>query len=195
MRGQVHTLEGFVASMVVLSGVVFALQATAVTPLTASTSNQFIQNQQRAVGGGVLAAADGNDSLKEATLYWNASEGAFKDTGERDAYATGGPPLPFGKALNETFSDARIAFNVDVFYRTADEERGEVEMVQMGTPSNNAIAATQTVPLFDDDTLTGSDRTVAAVASDPDEEFYASDIDPDGELFNVLEVRIVVWRI
>jgi hypothetical protein len=192
MRGQVHTLEGFVASMVVLSGVVFALQATAVTPLTASTSNQFIENQQRAVAGGLLEAADSNDTLTEATLYWNGTAGGFNDTGESGTYASGGPPLPFGNTLNETFSDSRIAFNVDVFYRTADGGRAQEEMVRMGTPSDNAVAASRTVTLFDDDTVTGSSRTVEDAAAAG--EFYAEDID-DGELFNVLEVRITVWRI
>ncbi|MFQ3285215.1 MAG: hypothetical protein ACI944_001946, partial [Natronomonas sp.] len=38
MRGQAHTVEAFAAAVLVVSGLVFATQAAAVTPLSASTS-------------------------------------------------------------------------------------------------------------------------------------------------------------
>jgi hypothetical protein len=192
-RGQAHTLEGFVAALVVASGVVFALNATAVTPLTASTSNQHIENQQLATAEDLLAAEAANGTLRGAVLYWNRSRGAFRDSGPRGVYPNGGPPTAFGGALNETFGADRIAFDVEVRYRTVNDTRGSARMVDMGNPTDNAVAATRTVAVFDDAPIAGGTGNVSAAASSG--EFYAPDAAPDGPLFNVLEVRIVVWRI
>lgn len=193
MRAQAHTLEGFVASLVILGTVAFALQATAVTPLSASTSNQQIENQQTAVSESLLETLAEQGELKPAVLYWNTSRNEFRDSGPRGTFSNDGPPTPFGEALNETFGDGNIAFNVDVVYRSPDESRNTASMVNMGTPSDNAATASRTVVLFDDDTIAGTNRTVANASAQDD--FYAADVDPDGELFNVMEVRIVVWRI
>lgn len=201
MRGQAHTLEGFAAGLLVLGAVAFALQATAVTPLSASTSNQHIENQQTSAGEDLLSAAQTKGELRPTLLYWNTSENEFRDSGPRGVYANGGPPTPFGTALNETFGQGRIGYNVDVYHRTPDGGRDRIRMVDMGTPSDNAAASSRTVVLFDDDEITESDgdgttgttRTVANASAEG--EFYASDVEPDGPLFNVLEVRVIVWRV
>jgi len=193
MRGQAHTLEGFAAAVVLLSGVLFALQATAVTPLTASTSNQHIENQQGAVAEGTLSAAASNGTLRPALLYWNSSTERFLGSGDDGVYAAGGPPIPFGGTLNETFGEDRVAFNVDVGYRRADGGWARTRMVYMGSPSDNAVAATRSVVLYDDDPLADGSGNVSAAADLG--RFYADDADPDGPLFGVMEVRIVVWRI
>ena len=193
MRGQAHTLEGFAAAVILLSGVLFALQATAVTPLTASTSNQHIENQQAAVAEGTLAAAEANGTLAPTLLYWNTSGERFRGSGPDGVYTAGGPPTPFGDTLNGTFGEDRIAFNVEVGFRTPGG-RGRTRMVYMGSPSDNAVAATRTVVLFDDDCVGDGSGTLAEVAADPNREFYVDDTD-DGPLYGVMEVRIVVWRI
>jgi len=56
-RAQAHTLEAFAAAILLVAALTFALQATAVTPLSASTSNQHIENQQRAVATDLLATS------------------------------------------------------------------------------------------------------------------------------------------
>ena len=193
VRGQAHTLEGFAAAIVLLSGVLFALQATAVTPLTASTSNQHIENQQGAVAEGTLASAEANGTLRPALLYWNTTAERFDHSGDDGVYAAGGPPTPFGATLNETFGEDRIAFNVEVGYRRASGSRGRARMVHMGSPSDNAVSATRSVVLYDDDPLADGSGNVSAAADAG--RFYAPNADPDGPLFNVMEVRIVVWRI
>jgi len=193
MRGQAHTLEGFVASLVILGTVAFALQATAVTPLSASTSNQQIENQQTAASESLLATLAEQGELKPAVLAWNASRSAWRGSGPRGVFSNAGPPTPFGAALNDTFGDDSVAFNVEVVHRSPDRSRNTEVLVDMGQPSDNAATATQTVVAYDDDTLGGTNRTVANASADG--EFYADDADPDGVLFNVMEVRIVVWRI
>jgi hypothetical protein len=193
VRGQAHTLEAFVAGLLVLSGVVFALQATAVTPLSASTSNQHVGNQERAAAIGVMEASRANDTLVPAVAFWNTSREAFPETGEDGEYHNGGPPNAFGRALNRTFGDEHTAFNVDVRYRFENGSRNQVTMVDMGTPTDDATVASRNVVLFDGTELSsGSNGTVSNPTNGT---FYAPDAEPNGPLYNVVEVRIVVWRI
>ena len=190
-RGQAHTLEAFAAALLVVSGVVFALQATAVTPLSASTSNQHIENQQRAMAEDVLVTAHQNGALEEAVLAWNESSNSWIGTEEKATghFVSHGPPNEFGTLLNETFLDDRIAFNVFVHHRTPGNDSSRETMVYMGTPSDNAASGTATVGLRNDDTLVNSTTTVE------DADFYAgADAHPDGELFTTVEVEVVVWR-
>jgi hypothetical protein len=190
-RAQAHTVEAFVASMILIAGLLFATQATAVTPLSASTSNQHVENQQRGVADSLLAAADERGDLREAVLYWNATNGTFSGVTRLGFYTTG-PPNAFGDSLNRTFGERRIAFNVRVRYHRPDGSLDSVLMVYAGQPSDNAVSASRTVPLFDTDRLTapGATRTLNGTSSD---EFYAADVG-DGRLYNYAEVTVVVWR-
>ncbi|GAA0198418.1 hypothetical protein ACFFQF_15165 [Haladaptatus pallidirubidus] len=192
-RAQAHTLESFTAALLIVSAVVFSLQATAVTPLTASTSNQHIENQEEATADGLLSVTADDGRLREAVLYWNETEEQFAGSNDDGIYANGGPPNAFGTVLNETFgnvtsSDGRIAYDVFVSYRLPNNETRRKTMVYMGSPSDNAVVATRTVTLFDEDGLTSSGGGTV------DGSFYAPDAAPNARLYNVLEVRIVVWK-
>ena len=207
-RGQAHTLEAFVAAILLVAGLTFALQATAVTPLSASTSNQHIENQQRATATDLLETSAANGDLREAVLYWDpgneSKDSGFAGTREDLTYHTGGgPPNAFGEALDRAFLESRIAFNVHVTYHVGDHAYGEKpfrsqRMVYMGSPSDNAVTATRTVTVSNDTTLTApgfEDRRLSDVEPDPPvtDGFYAPGVG-DGPTYNYLEVRIVVWR-
>jgi hypothetical protein len=190
MRGQAHTLEAFTAAVLVVGGLIFATQATAVTPLSASTSNQHIENQQQATVEGLLAAAAENGTLAEAALYYDPDEGAFEGAPDDDPYASA-PPNAFGTALSETLSSRRIAFNVDVRYATEEGGTDVEPMVRMGKPSDDAVVATRTVGVYNSSRLAGTDdRRLGDLGA---EEFYAPNLD-DSELYNVLEVEVTAWR-
>jgi hypothetical protein len=190
MRGQAHTVEAFAAAVLVVGGLVFATGATAVTPLSASTSNQHIENQQQAAIEGLLATAAENGTLTDAVLYWNESAGEFDGAPEGGVYAEG-PPNAFGGALNDLLLDRRIAFNVLVRYPDGDGGTGTEPMVRMGEPSDNAVAATRSVGLYNRSTLSaGSDPpTLDAAGGD----FYAPNVG-DGQLYTVVEVEVIAWR-
>ena len=181
MRAQAHTVEAFAAAVLVVAGLVFATQAAAVTPLSASTSNQHIENQQEATVEGLLATSAENGDLRAAVVDWNASaddgDGAFAGAPESGIYATG-PSNDFGAALNDTLSSRQVAFDVVVRYPDGDGTDTE-QMVRMGEPSDNAVSATRTVALFDTGVPGG---------------FYAPDADPDSELYAVVEVEVIAWR-
>lgn len=195
-RGQAHTLEAFTAALILITSVVFALQGTAVTPLTASTSSQHIGNQQGAVAAGVLATADENGTLVPSLLYWNESGGRFYGGTVAGAYGSGGPPTPFGTLLNRTFLDRGIAVDVNVHYLREGGSRRQRRMVNLGTPSDTAVAATRTVTLFDDDRLYVEGDPIGRPTGSTLENasFYAPDVDPEGPIYNVVVVEVTVWR-
>lgn len=193
VRAQGHTLEGVTAAMVLLSGLVFALQVTAVTPLSASTSNQFIENQQQSTADGLLAAAERTGALERAVLFWNDSADRFHGTDQFDYYTAGGPPNSFGSMLNRTFDGGGVAFNVYFRYVDSDGQLHRVRVVYRGEPSDNAVAATRTVTIHDDDPLYDEDEIATATNVSEASNLYMSDADPSG-VFNVVEVEVVAWR-
>jgi hypothetical protein len=192
-RGQAHTLEAFAAATILLASIVFALQVTAVTPLTASTSSQHIENQQEAVATGVLAAASQNETLKPTLLYVNESTGRFHGNTFDGTYVSGGPPTTLGATLNETFLDRGIAFNLYVHFQTSERTLRRQTVVRMGGPSDNAISARWLVTLYDDDVLYAADGSRTDERLVDTDNFYATDDHP-GPVYNVVEVEVVVWR-
>lgn len=201
-RAQAHALEAFVAATILLASVTFALQVTAVTPLTASTSSQHIENQQAAIAEGLLDAAAENGSLKRTALLTYPENGTFRQSEGEGYYVDGGPPTAFGAMLDDAFLDSGIAFNVYVNYLRDREARRTVRMVYMGEPSDHAISRTRLVTLYDTDTLYAPDgsgnavaqsETLAAVDAGSETRFYTPDADA-GPLYSVIEVEVIVWR-
>jgi hypothetical protein len=210
-RGQAHTLEAVAAGVILLSALVFASQAAAVTPLTASTSSQHIENQEQASVDGMLAAAKTNGTLKPMVLLVNNSSGLYYGTSRvTPTYSNGGPPSTFGAALNRTWRDEGIAFNVDVNHIQrveGQQSRAQRSVVYMGEPTDSSVSASTVVTLYDDDRLhepgggatTPTNVTLNETTWDDDGDgeqndiFYVSDV-YDGPTFNVVEVEVTVWR-
>ena len=193
MRGQAHTLEAFVAAILIVGGLIFATQATAVTPLSASTSNQHIENQQQASIEGLLATAAKDGTLREAVLYWDPDADEFDGVPDQGTYARG-PPNDFGTALNATLLERQIAFNVDVRYAEPDGGTDVERMVEMGQPSNNAVVATRTVGLYDNSTLSSDGYEDTTLGEMGEAMVYADDVEGDGQLYAVVEVEVTAWR-
>jgi len=192
-RGQVHTLESIIAGLLLLTSVLFALQMTAVTPLSASTSSQHVENQQQASVEGVLAGAAQTGELKRAILFWNPSENQFYNSTSDDYYTSRAPPNAFGDRLERAFGERGIAYNVYLTYYTANGARRTTEMVYRGQPSDNAVRSAKTVVLSDDDRL--YDYTGAQTSTPLAGNLYAPDYAPGTPTHNVVRVEVVVWRI
>ncbi len=200
-RGQAYTLEAVVAGTILLATLVFASQAAAVTPLTASTSSQHIENQERAVTEGTLASAEENESLVSTLLFYNVTEGAYYETDFNRQYAEA-PPTRFGDTLESVFRDRGIAFNVQLSYLAGDaDERQQRRLVYMGAPTDSAVSASRVVTLYDTDETTepngsvegSTDRTLANVTNTSGDDFYMADVSK-GPVYNVVEVEVTVWR-
>lgn len=191
VRAQAHSLEAIFASFILVSGLVFAIQATAVTPLSASTSSQYIENQHQAAAEGVLAAAAETEATRIAVLNWDDSANKFYDAGE-NYYAERLPTNRFGGMLERTFKRRGIVANVYIDYEASNGQRRTRRMVYNGEPSDHAATATAMVTLSDDDVLyDGNEQPTGTTISGAN--FYAPDVSTSG-IYNVLGVRVVVWR-
>ena len=198
-RAQIHTLEAFIAALLIVGALLFASQATAVTPLSASTSNQHIENQQQTMAEDVLAITARDGSLQEALTYWNASgeDGAhFTHTDpNRSTYsAVVGTDHPLNESLDAAFGDGVYAYNVELRYLDENGSFETRDMIVMGTPSDNAVTATRTVTLFENDTVEDPDEELWAVEESSELEFWAPNADPTSSVYNVVEVRMTIWR-
>lgn len=211
-RGQAHALEGVAAGILLLAGLLFALQSTVITPLSASTSNQHIENQQEAMAEGLLTTTAEDGSLKEALLFWGqeqSSQYQFHCASGEFRYYTGDPadslcdasvpdylpPTEFGRQLKNTFGEG-IATNVRVQYLDSGAEKSQ-KVVFQGDPSDNAVRATTTVVLYDGDRLLASDGSEGPTLKNAEAAYFAPDqFDGAGEeIYNVVRVEVIIWRI
>jgi len=203
-RGQALTLEAVTAGLILLSAIGFALQMTAVTPLSASTSSQHLENQLGAEAEGVLASTAESGALTEAVRYWNSTGGRFHNASIESYYTSGPPPNAFGNELQRTFGDRNIAFNVIVTYQNRTQVGGEEIldeesqlMVRQGRPSDNAESASRTIVLDDEEKLINENFTSGPTINASN--FYIPDSSPDSSddqtVYNVVRIEVIVWRI
>lgn len=199
-RGQAYTLEAVIAAVLILSALLFAFQVTAVTPLSASTSNQHIENQQRSIAAGALSAAadttvevEGTEmsALREAVLYCDLGEdGGFYGADTPPVYTNRNPSITFGAILNRSFGPG-LAVNVAVI----PENGGSgFMMIDRGSPSDNAVTVSRTVTVYNDDPITspgseqvgdaGHDSCLPLFDDEPANEF----------VYEVVRVEVTVWR-
>ncbi len=192
-RGQVHTLEGVIAALLLVTSVVFALQMTAVTPLSASTSSQHIENQLQTSAQGVLAGAAAADELEPAILAWNHNQSRFHGTTSERFYVQKTPPNAFGDRLERAFGDRGIAYNVYLRYGVGGGLQ-ETRYVYRGAPSTNAVRASRTLLLTDTDTLYNQSMAPTNHTLNGTE-LYVPNVDQASPTYNVIRVEVVVWRI
>jgi len=201
-RGQAHTLEAFTAALLLIAGLIFATQATAVTPLSASTSNQHVGNQAAIAAQDVLTATEESGNLTAALLYYE--DGKFVDSGDGTGYA-GVPPEshPLHGPLTEAFGDRQTAFDIEVYYPEDGGNRtGGVTVVDMGSPSDNAATASARVALYGDDRLFNAsvddpgNATYSGpqLANESGHDYFAPSVGASDTLYTVVEVKITAWQ-
>jgi hypothetical protein len=200
-RGQAFTLEAVFAALIMLSAVVFALQVTAVTPLTSSTSSQQIQNQQAATANGFLITSAERGILKAPMLMWDNTTEEWHNTDQTGLFPYGPEGTEFGSQLNESFIEWGVAANVEVGYYTSPDVVGDRDQqfepyVVMGQPTANAVTAQYRFVVYDDDVLhDAAGNPTTETLKTAEDRFYAPDADPTSNLYNTLTVKVTVWRI
>lgn len=193
-RGQAFTLEAFVAALVLLASVAFALHVTGVTPATASTANDQVENQHEGITAGLLDSAVANDSLRPTLLYWNDTNGAFHGASEEYYVSRSPQNTTFGHQLEWAYGDRSVRYNVHVYYESSDGDIRKQKLIHHGTPSDDAVRVVETVTVYDDDYLYDADGTPSNVTLSDSSSFYAPDVAPESPVYNVLRVEVVVWR-
>jgi hypothetical protein len=220
-RGQAYTLEAVVGALLITSAVVFALNATVVTPSTAGEESPETRDSLRQQASDILAVTAASDTFDLSALvrYWDPARRTFYQAVTPDrGYGSAPPPRQFGTMLEETFTSRGRLYNVEISYLVGADKPtcgpGSVStgndsvatetttMVRRGTPPEDAVVATHTVTLLDNQTLSTDQLANQGVElceydtdpTDNDDGYYPiPDADPDGPLYNVVEVRVTVW--
>lgn len=176
VRGQAFTLEGFIASVVILSAVLFALQAIVITPTSSGQLDQEVTQNLKTQGRDILTASANNgteDLSFLLRLFGNQTSGPAETWERGQNRQTGyGSDEPFahrdtllGNALNETFKQRGFSYNLVVEYLSATSvnETRTANIVFRGSPSEESVSVTYTIVLYDNQTLTGSPNSSASV--------------------------------
>jgi hypothetical protein len=196
-NAQMHTLEAIMAATLMVVVLIFAVQATALTPLTSSTANAHIESQMYTMGQDMLMALDyapydQDSDLKEAILNWNGETYTWNNTiyksNDDENNSLEGPVVDM---LDLILVKKGIAHNVEFSFNTVSgsdnyfgyNEGPENYYIFNGQPSDNAVIVSRKVLLSDSD--------VGALYEDTTS---IPDIDDTSELYNIIDVRLTLWR-
>lgn len=199
-RGQTFTLEAFVAAILLLTTVAFALQVVSISSNTASAADMEMRNHQVGLATGVLDQSASNGSLKSTLLYWNEGTERFYDTdGDDSYYVSRSPPTAFGASLANMFDGRQVRYNVDLHFPTQTGDWERQRLVESGTPTDDGVRVVKTVTLYDDTRLVDENEdqrttTLKDVEADADSAFYAPDVRPAGPVYTVVRVEVILWE-
>lgn len=205
MRAQAYTLEGVFAAVIVLTALLYGIQTVDVGPWTSDTSEQTNELKLRAQD--TLDIAANNGTLNRMVRCYGVSGKTVFDGNTAGSNAT-----TFERLLNQTFDRQGRDYNLYIRYwngsagqesvvaSSRDHDSGDD--VGLIAPSESATVATRTVTVFDDQyTLIHADSDDPCAKQyqrvktyqETTEAFYMPDIAPDSRLYNIVEVRLVVW--
>jgi len=203
-RAQAFTLEGFIASIVLLVAVLFALQAVVIAPTTGGLADRTTQAQLQQEAQDALSVASQDsqdDNLSATVLNWDTDgedEAGFTDANEPAAPGQGertyspegfADQSQLGKILEERFSDDGWSYNVELVY--ADEDGDEFEstyLMYQGSAPSDAFTASHTVTLYNNSEMANGD----AVENDTTYPIPETDTTSD-RIYNLVEVRVILW--
>lgn len=189
-RGQAHTLEGVLAAFLLVFALVISLNIIAVTPLTASTTSQHIENQNQQKVSGLLKSTSETGELTNMVLYWDDKNETYHNTGEFSAYNTP-PNNKFGNLLQQSFTDKQYGLNMHIYYDNSKERK---QIINMGDPTDNAVTATTQHVIYDKDMMINKDGTERETVAN-DSTFYIQNEDSNSIVYSVITVEISVWVI
>lgn len=189
-KAQLHTLEGVTASTIILLVIIYAIDATSMTPLTSSTSNAHIETELQILGEDILNALDHSESgynskLKNDVINWDGSEYFWNGTNYRQ---NGNTSNFLDNNLTDILIDALvgqgIAHKVELVYLIESDNITEPsapeKIIFAGEPSDNAVIVSRKVVLQDNENVNITSPI--------------GDIDPGTNLYNIADVKLTLWR-
>lgn len=206
-RGQLYTLEGVIAGLILLAGLLFAIQATATSPGSGGGPGLNAIEDDRTIAHDVLYSAE-QDTLEQAVMYWSRSGDGFfcspsgvtlypgeteiasgSNNGECNEDTTDGipspdpshetflPPNEFGQHLSTSLSD-RYSYNVRIGYHTSPDTIVYEPMVYQGEPGSGAVRARRSISITNEQPYYEADGTASSTRlRDDKSSFYAPPVD------------------
>ncbi|MFC3957419.1 DUF7288 family protein [Halovivax cerinus] len=191
-RGQAFTLEGFASAIIVLTAVLFALQAVVITPTTGGAVDRAALSQEEQEVRDVLLVGAENDDLSELVRNWNTSTKSWDDStrsSQTGAYNSTefAATSDFGTIVHEHFANSSgKSYNLD-FITQNGSSRDVEHIVRMGGGSSESVvSASYTVTIHDEQPFTGGSGDVGD--SNTNYPFR-----PGTDDYTVVEVQLTVW--
>jgi hypothetical protein len=132
-----------------------------------------------------IPEGDTYSPLKEALLYWYGSE----FDGQSAVYPT--PVAELYSVLNSVLLDDGTAYNMEIAYLDDDDQWESRALLWNGRPSDNAVLVTRKVVIHNED------RTYL-VDNCHNNSWIVQNVLPDRssntDFFNILDVRLTLWR-
>lgn len=215
-RGMAYALEGFISAVVLLVALLIAVQSVVVSPSAGGSVDRSVQAQLQGEAQDALIVAESEGDLSHVIRYWDPDtegyynlnvSGAAPGNYTADRFAnqtamngTAAHKFGFGELLDERFTQAARSYNVELVYRTPGDGGTEsFYLVYQGSPDSSGVSASYMVTLTDDQTLTAPETTATLQeagnesGNTSDEVYPIPNVDDEGHVYNVVEVRLVIW--
>jgi len=184
-KAQLYTIEAIACALLLVLVVIFVIKAAPMTPNSSSSSHQQIEVQLTSQGYDLLTVLDyvpeGStdlSQLKQAIASWNGME----FSGQAAVSPYGGPTNVTANDFKEALGDAGIVYNLEVFFNTSAGISSR-PMLWNGKPSDNAVIVSKSIVLNDED-----------MAINTDLKSIIPDIDLGTKFYNIVEVKLTLWR-
>ncbi|VVB93460.1 Uncharacterised protein [uncultured archaeon] len=189
-KAQMHTLEGVAAATIMLLVIVYAIDATSMTPLTSSTANVHVETELQVLGQDILGALDYaepgyNSKLKNDVLNWTGTEYTWNGNSYSDKVnASNILDNNITKILNSTLITQGIAHNVELTFLANNGTTYVTQrIIYNGNPSENAVIVSRKIALHD------GEINKTKLPNNP-----INDIDTSTKLYNIVDVKLILWR-
>ena len=190
-RGQAYTLEGVLAAILVVTATVYGLGAIDTRAWEDETQSETEQLAYQA--SDVLSIASESGALRDVVLCYR--EGRPIDGNRERTLAE------FERMLNHTFDSQAQQYNLYFSYWNTSDQRetrlvSEESQGSNDRPPTSAVDASATVTITDNTSRRIGDEcsSIPLTVKEDQNSFYISeDVSPDSPLYNIVEVRLVVW--
>jgi hypothetical protein len=189
---QMHTLEAVMAALIMIGVIVFAVEATSLTPLTSSTANAHIEAQLQTMGQDMLNvlsyAPYGHDSaLKNDIKNWDGREYVWNGTAyqSRDSDSIALADSSLGDMLLFIAIPRGIAHNVHFTWIDSNGITMGRPYIYNGDPSDNAVIISKKVVLSDNEV--GNSSSFVTNTGIPDADIGSG-------FYNIVNVKMTLWR-
>ncbi len=193
-KAQMHTLEGVAAAAIMLLVISYAIDATSMTPLTSSTANVHVETELQTLGEDILSAMDYsepgyNSKLKNDVLNWDGNTYSWDGTQYLKSGTTNNLTNNLTAILSATLVSQGIAHNVDLVYidNTTYLPSLPQKMIYNGNPSDNAVIVSRKIVIYRSDI----NQSSPLYQNNP---ICQNNIDNSTNLYNIVEVRLTLWR-
>ncbi|MEZ5335578.1 MAG: hypothetical protein R2741_10245 [Methanolobus sp.] len=191
-RAQMHTLEAVMASLIMIGVIVFAVEATSLTPLTSSTANAHIEAQLQTIGQDMLSALSyeghsHSSDLKNDVKNWDGKEYVWNGTAYESRYSshTALTNSSLQEILEFIAIPRGIAHNVHFTWVDSNGLVAGRAYIYNGDPSDNAVIISKKVVLSDYDI--GNTTSFVTSTGIPDS-------DSGSDFYNIVNVKMTLWR-